>query len=158
MNNLGKIYVHGLGVEKDNAQAEKWYLRAVSLGSMSAKNSLGVFYGKGLGRQPEDFNKALPLVESSACQGYVQAQMNLASFYMENDGEAHVDYEKSYAWYYSVYKNGVSDAMSNLLLLKKMMSDKDFIQAEKMALEYSKQYHSPDTEDDTYRSKECPVL
>lgn len=158
MNNLGQIYVHGLGVEKDNAQAEKWYLRAVALGSMSARNSLGAFYGKGLGHHPKDFDKALPLVEASACQGYVQAQMNLASFYMENDGEAPVDYRKSYAWYYSVYKNGVSEAMNNLILLKKMMNDKDFIEAEKMALKYSKQYHSPATEDDVYRSKECPVL
>jgi TPR repeat protein len=46
--------------------------------------------------------------------GYVQAQMNLASFYMENDGEAPIDYKKSYAWYYIASINGSKNAESEL--------------------------------------------
>jgi TPR repeat protein len=60
---------------------------------MSARNSLGAFYGRGLGRHL-DQKKALQPVEASACQGYIPAQNNLGSFYTENDGEAPVDYKK----------------------------------------------------------------
>jgi TPR repeat protein len=45
----------------------------------------------------------LPLVRASACQGYIQAQVNLGSLYTENDGEESVDYKKAYAWYSVAY-------------------------------------------------------
>jgi TPR repeat protein len=69
MNNLWNIYSDGTGIPTDNKRAEDWYLKAVNLGSMSARNSLGAFYGRGLGRHPGDQDKALQLVEASACQG-----------------------------------------------------------------------------------------
>lgn len=156
MNNLGQIYAHGLGIEKDNIQAEKWYLRAVALGSMSARNSLGAFYGKGLGSHPEDVDTVLSLVEASACQGYIPAQINLASFYMGNDDEAPIDYKKSYAWYYTAYINGSVSSEYELNSLAKKMSNEELTDAKKMATEYSQKYRSSPIEDDTYKSQvEC---
>lgn len=156
MNNLGQIYAHGLGVEKNNAQAEKWFTKAVALGSMSARNSLGAFYGKGLGLHPDDRDKVLPLIESSACQGYVQAQINLASFYTENDGEAPVDYKKAYAWNYVAFINGSKNAENELNLLTLKMSSAELIDAKKLAAEYSQKYRSSPIDNDTYKSQtEC---
>lgn len=100
-------------MKKNNAQAEIWFKKVVALGSMSARNSLGAFYGRGLGLQPDDRDKVLPLIEASACQGYAPAQINLASFYTENDGEAPVDYKKA--------MHGI---MLLLLMVRKMLEVK----------------------------------
>ncbi|MGX5871548.1 tetratricopeptide repeat protein [Enterobacter cloacae] len=156
MNNLGQIYAYGLGVEKNNAQAEKWFKKAVALGSRSARNSLGAFYGRGLGFQPDDRDKVLPLIEASACQGYVPAQINLASFYTENDGEAPVDYKKAYAWNYVAFINGSEKSGNALNLLTQKMSSDELIDAKKLAAEYSQKYRSSSIDDDTYKSQtEC---
>ncbi|QLR76064.1 sel1 repeat family protein [Citrobacter freundii] len=156
MNNLGNIYSDGVNIPTDNQRAEDWYLKAVALGSMSARNSLGVFYGRGLGRHPDDRDKALPLVEASACQGYALAQINLGSFYMENDGEVSVDYKKSYAWYYVAYINGARNVKNELNLLTKKMNKEELIDAKKMAAEYSQKYRSSPLENDIYKSQtEC---
>lgn len=156
MNNLGQIYAYGLGVEKNYAQAEKWFKKAVALGSRSARNSLGAFYGRGLGFQPDDRDKVLPLIEASACQGYVPAQINLASFYTENDGEAPVDYKKAYAWNYVAFINGSEKSGNALNLLTQKMSSAELIDAKKLAAEYSQKYRSSSIDDDTYKSQtEC---
>lgn len=156
MNNLGNIYSDGIGIPIDNKRAEDWYLKAVKLGSMSARNSLGVFYGRGLGRHPDAQDKALQLVEASACQGYVPAQINLGSFYTENDGEAPVDYKKAYAWNYVAFINGSKNSENALNLLTQKMSSTELIDAKKLAAEYSRKYRSSSIDDDTYKSQtEC---
>lgn len=153
MNNLGNVYNDGIGVPIDKQRAEGWYLKAVNLGSMSARNSLGVFYGRGLGLHQEDRDKALRLVEASACQGYVPAQINLGSFYTENDGEAPIDYKKAYAWYYVAFINGSLHVENKLKLLIKKMSTKERIDAKKLASSYSQKYRSSSIENDNYKSQ-----
>jgi TPR repeat protein len=49
---------------------------------MSARNSLALFYAKGLGNLPIDKEKAFNLLNVSACQGYAIAQNNLLILYL----------------------------------------------------------------------------
>ncbi len=46
-NALGGMYVKGLGVEKNNVEAVKWFRQAAAKGSAEAQNNLGVMYTQG---------------------------------------------------------------------------------------------------------------
>ena len=75
---------------------------------------------------------------------------------MENDGEAPIDYKKSYAWYYIASINGSKNAESELNSLTSKMNSEELIDAKKMATEYSQKYRSSPIENDTYKSQtEC---
>ena len=68
--NLGHCYYNGEGVEKDFAQAAKWYRKAAEQNHASAQNNLGVRYANGQG------------VEKDYAEAY--AWYNLASKTDEN--------------------------------------------------------------------------
>jgi len=47
--NLGLMYEKGLGVNLENKEAAKWYLKAAEQGHTKAQNNLGAMYAVGLG-------------------------------------------------------------------------------------------------------------
>lgn len=110
MYNLGHLYNYGLGVPRDDVQAATWYSKAANFGSMSARNSLALFYAKGLGNLPIDKEKAFNLLNTSACQGYAIAQNNLGILYSEGTNELPKDYIKFYAWFSVAFHNGFKKA------------------------------------------------
>jgi len=57
-SNLGFMYREGLGVARDDAEAAKWYLKAVEQGEAEAQNIVGVMYANGQGF-PQDHAKAM---------------------------------------------------------------------------------------------------
>lgn len=52
--NLGVCYETGIGVEKNEQKAFKYYFKAAHLGHNKAMYNLGVFYAKGLGGLQKD--------------------------------------------------------------------------------------------------------
>ncbi|WP_291844246.1 hypothetical protein [Maricaulis sp.] len=50
--NLGYAYSNGIGVERDDAEAFSWYLRASEGGLVRAQTVLGLFYETGRGTEP----------------------------------------------------------------------------------------------------------
>ena len=63
--NLGGCYVVGEGVERDKAEAVKWFRKAAKQGYAEAQFSLGVLYYIGAGVQP-DMSLCLPRQSSQA--------------------------------------------------------------------------------------------
>jgi hypothetical protein len=57
MLRLGMLYEAGRGVERDYAEARRWYEKAAGLGDWPAMMSLGRLYDRGLG-VPKDAAQA----------------------------------------------------------------------------------------------------
>ena len=64
MFNLGLCYDYGKGLQKDVAEAVKWYAKAAEKGYASAQSNLGFAFEKGLG---------VPKNEKEAMRWYVKA-------------------------------------------------------------------------------------
>ncbi|MBI3453859.1 MAG: sel1 repeat family protein [Rhodospirillales bacterium] len=56
--NMGMMYERGFGVEKNEAEAARWYRRAAEQGYAFAQHSLGLLYAEGRG-MPHDAVQAL---------------------------------------------------------------------------------------------------
>ena len=75
---LAKIYENGIGVERNYAEAAKWYRLASDNGRISATYKLGLCYEEGRGVQ-KDLNEARRLYEIAAKRNVKEAQQKLAS-------------------------------------------------------------------------------
>ena len=73
---LGEMYAYGLGVDKDEAEAVKWYRLAAEQGYWLSQHSLGEMYAKGRGVKKDDA-EALKWFKLAAEQGYAPAQDKL---------------------------------------------------------------------------------
>jgi TPR repeat protein len=58
MNNLAHMYLEGIGVEKNEKDAHKWYQKAAAANDPDAMKKLGWMYEKGLGGLQKDENEA----------------------------------------------------------------------------------------------------
>ncbi|HFW1658397.1 TPA: tetratricopeptide repeat protein [Salmonella enterica subsp. houtenae serovar [1],40:z4,z23:-] len=150
--NLGYIYNYGLGVPKNENEAAIWYRKAVDLGSMSAKNSLALFYSRGAGNLPVDRKKAFELLISSACQGYVIAQNNLGILYTDGTEELKKDPQQAYAWFSVAFYNGFEKADISRKKIENEMDSAQIEKAKVLASEYIRKYYFPPNGMDTNRS------
>ena len=69
---LGNYYNYGDGVEKDYAEAIKWYRKAANQNYASAQFFLGVCYAKGTGVE-KDYLEAKKWYRKAAALGYTLA-------------------------------------------------------------------------------------
>ena len=76
-NNLGRCYVKGDGVEKDEKEAVKWFRKAAEQGNAVAQCKLGLCYHNGEGVKQDDA-KAAEWLRKAADQGF-----ELAKEYLE---------------------------------------------------------------------------
>jgi TPR repeat protein len=84
---LGTIYLEGDGVERDNAQAAKWYRLAAERGNASAQARLGEMYSVGWG-VPKDHSQAFTWFHKSAQNGDVSGERDLGFVYLQGFGVA----------------------------------------------------------------------
>ena len=106
--NLGLMYMNDLGVEKDYAEAVKWYRKSAEQGNANAQNILGIMYEKGNGVE-KDYVEALKWYNKAADQGLAAAQNILGIMYEKGNG-VEKDYVEALKWYNKA-------AFSNLMLL-----------------------------------------
>ncbi|MFT5134450.1 MAG: TPR repeat protein [Gammaproteobacteria bacterium] len=104
-NNLGFMYLNGIGVEKNYAKALKWYRKAALHGVPEAQHSMGFIYAEGLGTAPV-LSSALKWYRLAAEQGLSQAQFNLAYMY-ENGIGIRRDEKEVFNWYEKAAEQGI---------------------------------------------------
>ncbi len=103
-NLLGARYINGEGVEKDEKQAEKWFLKAARNGSISAKFNLGSFYSiKG------NFKKEVEWYKKAAESGHNEAQYNLGIINMQLGKD-----KEALKWFHRAAENSHVGAQYNL--------------------------------------------
>ena len=73
-------YYFGHGVQRDYAEALKWFRKAADQGDADAQNGLGLMYREGHGVQ-QDYAEALKWFRKAADQGNANAQFKLGAMY-----------------------------------------------------------------------------
>ena len=73
---LGYMYANGQGVQKDDAQAVKWFRKAAEQGNAKAQYCLGVMYDSGIGVQ-KDEAQTVKWYSKAAQQGNTEARNEL---------------------------------------------------------------------------------
>jgi TPR repeat protein len=79
-NKLGAAYYNGTGVEKNMAEAARWFRQAAEKGYAKAQHNLGIMYYVGEG-VPHDEAEAVKWFSRAAEQGLAAAQHNLGVMY-----------------------------------------------------------------------------
>jgi hypothetical protein len=82
---LGSLYVEGNGVERDDATAFVWFLRAANQGDAAAQYNVGASYAGGNGAA-KSYVDAAKWFRRAADQGVVFAQLNLGLLYAAGNG------------------------------------------------------------------------
>jgi TPR repeat protein len=103
-HNLGVLYRHGFGVEKDFALALKWFGRAAAQGDADAQFALGELYSEGV-LAPEDYRKAAEWYRRAAEQGHIEAQRGLGFLYADGRGVPQ-DYSEAAKWFLRAAEQG----------------------------------------------------
>jgi len=93
---LGMLYLDGLGVPQDYAEAVKWFRMAAEQGHAEGQYHLGVCcrWGQGV---PQDHAEAVKWMTKAAEQGYPVAQTNLYIYYNNGIGVPQ-DREQAMEW------------------------------------------------------------
>lgn len=110
--NLGGCYLRGIGMEKDAAEAVKWYRKAADQGNAVAQSILGVCYENGIG-VAKDAAEAVKWHRKAAEQGYAGAQCNLGDCYVNGIG-VEKDAVEAVKWYRKAAAQGLAEAQCNL--------------------------------------------
>lgn len=83
---VGRIYDEGLGVDRDEPAAMKWYARGAEFGDIEAAFALGVMKAEGRGG-PKDFDMAAVMFERAAAREHALANYNLAQLFLSGRGK-----------------------------------------------------------------------
>jgi TPR repeat protein len=126
--NLGYCYANGQGVRKDKAEAVKWYRKAAEQNYTPALSNLGWCYDNGCG-VVKDYVEAVKWYRQAAGQGHAEAQFNLGCCYANGQGVVR-DKAEAYVWF-SMAARADSDAAESRNLLRKELTPKQFIEAQK---------------------------
>ena len=110
--NLAMMYANGYGVERDYAEAVKWYRKSAEQGVATAQNNLAGMYANGYGVE-RDYAEAVKWYRKSAEQGVATAQNNLAGMYANGYGVER-DYAEAVKWYRKSAEQGDTTAQNNL--------------------------------------------
>jgi len=129
---VGNCYYWGDGIERNYAEAVKWYKLSAEQGYADAQNNLAVCYQKGKG-VVQDYEEALRLLNLSAEQGNAIAQNNLAGRYQKGEGV-------------------VQDYKEALRLLNLSAEQGNWVASYNLGLIYSARV---DVEQDLEKAKEC---
>ena len=81
---FGTKYKNGDGVQKDDALAVNWYLKAAEQGEVNAQFNLGIMYESGDG-VPKDDAQAVNWYLKAAAQGFERAKERLADIQRDTD-------------------------------------------------------------------------
>ena len=102
--NIGNDYYNGNGVNKDYAEAIKWYRKAAEQGDVRSQLKLGECYYNGNGVN-KDYAEAVKWWRRAAEQGNANAQLKLGECYYNGNG-VNKDYAEAVKWYRRAAEQG----------------------------------------------------
>lgn len=105
---LGGLYEKGIGVQKDPAQARRYYLAAAKHGYAHAMHNLAVLYAEG-SEGKTDFAAAVKWFRKGAEYGVPDSQYNAAVLLARGIG-VEQDLGEAYKWFAIAAKGGDKDA------------------------------------------------
>jgi uncharacterized protein len=114
-NKLGSAYYNGKGVEKNIAEALRWFTQSAQKGYAKAQYNLGVMYYVGQG-VPKSQAEALNWFSKAAGQGLSDAQYNLGVMYYQGAGITQ-NYPEAFKLYSQAAQKGHALAEYNLGLM-----------------------------------------
>ncbi|MGR8018580.1 tetratricopeptide repeat protein [Burkholderia cenocepacia] len=114
-NDLGMLYLHGLGVDKDYSIATRWFSKASEKGDVVATYNLGCIYLDGLGLA-KDEQRGAQLILQAARGGLQIAQNQIGILYMQSRGVA-ADHQEAANWFRTAADGGDVAAQFNLGML-----------------------------------------
>jgi uncharacterized protein len=134
-HNLAALFLEGVEVEQNYAEALKWHTLAAEQGLALAQHDLGTMYLEGLGVAP-DVAQAFHWFSKAAEQGDAKAQSNLGILYATGQGteESVVEAAK---WFRLSAAAGLLDGLENLQVAQEEMTPKQAAEAEKRAANWS---------------------
>ncbi len=109
---VGRRYLNGTGVAKDNALALVWFKKAAAQGQVKAEVQLGSIYAHGFGVK-QDWAEAIRWFRSAALKGDTTAQHNLGLDYQHGHGVPR-DAAEAARWYRKAADQGHARAQYNL--------------------------------------------
>lgn len=107
---LAQIYMLGLGVPVNPAEARKWYEKASDLNYSPATNTLAGAWLKGYGGR-KDARTALSLYKKAGEEGYVAAQYNAGRMYYLGAEGVPQDLKAAGAWFVTAARSGHTGAL-----------------------------------------------
>jgi tetratricopeptide (TPR) repeat protein len=129
---LGNTFYHGnLGLEKNYAEAVKWFRKAAEQKSASSQYYLGLCYYNGEG-VAKDYVQAVKWCRKAAEQNIALAQVSLGACYANDQGVAR-DYVEAYKWFLLASAQGCEDARERLTTLETRMSREQIANAYRLA-------------------------
>ena len=112
---VGYMYESGYSVERNYAEANRWFLMAAEQGDSYSQGKLGYAYEYGLGTA-RDEKIAAQWYTKAAEMGDVFGQSHLARLYRDGAGLAQ-DYQQAANWFSKAADQGSAWAQGNLALL-----------------------------------------
>jgi TPR repeat protein len=109
---LGGLYVHGLGVPQDDAQAFNWMSKSAAQGEPMAEFILGTMYQRGRGVD-QDPAVAVSWFRKSAAQGNAFGENSMGIMYADGRGVPK-DLDEAIRWYRKAADQGMPEGEANL--------------------------------------------
>ncbi len=131
MTNLAELYLRGLGLERNAAQALDWFAKAADQGDPAHQLQLGGLYLDGAAGEP-DVESGLRWIGRAANQGYSEAQVRLGAIYAEGSKVAK-DPVRAYMWFYRASMTGTEQVSEGLGLLAAEMTAEQIAEAKRLA-------------------------
>jgi uncharacterized protein len=113
MFHMGKLHVHGIGVQQDMLEAESWYQKAIVAGEMRACCNLGWIYLYGFGVIPANKDEAFRLLSIGSENGIYIAKASLGLMLLAGDGRP-ADHERGLQLLKESFEEGYTNAGNHL--------------------------------------------
>ncbi len=112
---LGHMYLGGIGIAPDTAQAAAWFRKAAAAGVVPAQKQLASMYAAGIGIE-KNLQQATYWYRQAAGRGDAAATYRLGVCYESGDGVEN-DLEAAIKWYHAAADRGDADAAYRLGVL-----------------------------------------
>jgi TPR repeat protein len=126
---LAQDYANGQIVQRNDAEAARWYLKAAEQEDATAQVQLGWMYDTGQG-VPQNYEEAFKWYSKAANQGNAYAQNNLGVMYQNGQAVQRDDVE-AYRWYCLSADQGNTNAINNRNVLLTLLTPQQFAEGQR---------------------------
>ena len=137
---LGNRYLYGNGVVADDFEAARLFRQAADQGDNNAQYNLGVLYMSGRG-VITDLPQAIEWFLKAANQGDAPAQFTMATLYANGRG-VEQDPIQAHMWFTLAASGGHRAAAANVVLYQELMSDRQILEAQRMATAWIENFNA----------------